>query len=64
MFPYVSPVDWSGRQLHPNKINAGKIADGTPPVLAAMGLTKRRWEGQVRGTESIFWRAIGSVDSL
>ena len=29
-----------------------------------MGMSERRWEGQVRGTERIYWRAIGSVDSL
>jgi len=45
---YLNLVDWSGCQLHPDK--TGKIADGTPSVLADMGLTKRHWEGQVRGT--------------
>ena len=59
---YLQVVDWTGRRLHPDK--TGKIAGDAPPILAAMGLTGRRWEGQVRGTESIYWRAIGSVDSL
>ena len=59
---YLSLVDWSGRLLHPGK--TGKIADSAPPILAEMGLAERRWEGQVRGTESIYWRAIGGVDSL
>jgi len=59
---YLQLVDWTGRLLHPGK--TGLIAGGTPSVLRAMDISERRWEGQVRGTETIYWRAIGSADSL
>lgn len=59
---YLQLVDWTGRLLHPGK--RGQIAEGTPPVLRTLGISERRWQGQVRGTESLYWRAIGSVDAL
>lgn len=37
---------------------------GTPTILRAMGISEQRWVEQVRGTETIYWRAIGSADSL
>lgn len=59
---YIQLVDWTGRLLHPGK--TGQIASGTPSVLGTMDISEQRWEGQVSGTESIYWRAIGSVASL
>lgn len=60
---YVELVDWTGRLLRPGK--RGQIAGGTPPpVLHTLGISESRWQGQVRGTESMYWRAIGGFDSL
>ena len=59
---YVELVDWTGRLLHRQK--RGKIAAGTPPILKQLEISERRWTGQVRGTESIYWRAVGSLHSL
>ncbi len=59
---YLDLVDWTGRLMHPGK--RGQIAGGTPPVLRTLEISERRWQGQVRGTERIYWRAIGSFDAL
>ena len=59
---YLELVDWTGRLLHPGK--RGAIAGDAPPILDRIGLTPRQWPIQVAGTESLYWRAIGRVDSL
>ena len=33
-------------------------------ILKQLEISERRWTGQVRGTESIYWRAVGSLHSL
>ena len=59
---YLELVDQTGRQLHPGK--RGRISVATPPVLRTLGLNHRQWLTQVKGIESRYWRAVGSVDSL
>ena len=33
-------------------------------ILRKLGLTERQWSAQVLGTETRYWRAIGSAQSL
>lgn len=59
---YVDLVDWTGRQLRPDK--RGKIAAAEPAALARLGVDGARWELHVRGVGSGYWRAVGSVQGL
>jgi len=59
---YLDLADQTGRQLHPGK--RGRIQHSAPPVLQQIGLNQPQWLVQVRGIESRYWRAVGSVDAL
>lgn len=58
---YIELVDWAGRQLRPGK--RGHIANDAPPSLHR-GFEAGCWLRDVRGVESRFCRAIGSVQAL
>jgi hypothetical protein len=58
---YIDLVDWTGRHLHPDK--RGMIAAGAPPALRRIA-AEGDWLRQVRGIESRYWRAVGSLQSL
>lgn len=59
---YLALVDWTGRKLHPEK--SGRIAASAPPILERLSMRPEQWLIQVPATESRYWRAIGSVESL
>ena len=59
---YLELVDITGRLLHPGK--RGRIEARVPTILRQLGLSEVQWQNQVRGTESRYCRAIGSLDSL
>jgi REP element-mobilizing transposase RayT len=57
---YIALVDWTGRQLHP--VARGKVKEPPPRILRQDDAAG--WLKQVRGTESRYWRAIGSLEAL
>lgn len=59
---YATLVDWSGRQLHPGK--RGAVCEETPDIITRLNLRRNQWLIQIPATESYFWRAIGSVESM
>lgn len=58
---YIALVDWAGRQLHPGK--RGVISESAPSALHRLA-PERDWLLQVRGIESRYWRAVGSLTAL
>ena len=59
---YVALVDWAGRRLHPSK--RGVIDSAAPFPLPSLGDPEAWLKQEVRGIESRFCRAIGSVQAL
>ena len=50
------------RQTRADKL--GVIDAAEPPILRKLGLIEQRWCIPVLGTETRYWRAIGSAQSL
>ena len=62
---YVSIVRWTGQQARPDKRGKIKSEDQpAPPSLNRIDPVAKRWINQVQGTESVFYRAIGSAEAL
>ena len=62
---YVAIVRWTGQQARPDK--RGKLksdAQAAPSSLNRIDPVAKRWVNQVQGTESAFYRAIGSAEAL
>jgi len=64
---YIQLVQWTGEQIRPNK--RGKLRPITseqhPPVeISRLSQNPKAWIRQVQGTESIYYRAIGSAEAL
>jgi len=66
---YLELVQWTGEQAHATK--RGKLAttdadrsDQPPEVLWALAKHPQQWLRQVKGTESHYYRAIGSAEAL
>ena len=60
---YIELVQWTGEQARPDK--RGKLQSTSPPaVLWAVAKHPRQWVRQVQGTESAYYRAIGSAEAL
>jgi len=65
---YIELVQWTGEQARSDK--RGKLkppAEGqraAPAVIWRVARNPKEWIGQVQGTESLFYRAIGSAESL
>ena len=59
---YLDFIDWTARVSHADK--RGVIDAAEPPLLRRLGLCERQWSTQLLGTESRYWRAIGSAQSL
>ena len=59
---YLMLVDWTGRTLHPGKRDA--MPGHAPSIIKRLGLRPRQWCLQVPATESHYWRAIGSLESM
>ncbi len=58
---YIALVDWAGRRLHPGKRGVITSAAPSPPPSR---VDQEAWLEQVRGIESRFCRAVGSVQAL
>jgi hypothetical protein len=65
---YIELVQWTGEQARSDK--RGKLRPPTegkraaPSVIWRVASNPKEWIGQVQGTESLFYRAIGSAESL
>jgi REP element-mobilizing transposase RayT len=64
---YVHLVQWTGEQIWPDK--RGKLrpiaAEQRPPApISRLTRNPKAWLRQVQGTESIYYRAIGSAEAL
>ncbi len=59
---YLHLIDWTARLTRPDK--QGKVAAIEPPILRKLGLSHSQWHQQMLGTETRYWRAIGSAQSL
>jgi hypothetical protein len=65
---YIELVQWTGEQLHPMKrgklIPRSDLEERPPQVVLRLSKHSDRWLRQVRGTESKYYRAIGSAEAL
>jgi len=59
---YIDLVDWTGRQLRPDK--RGAIPAGAPRALARLGLAPELWTQHVQGIDSGYWRVVGAFHAL
>lgn len=59
---YVDLIDWTARLTRGDK--RGSVDMAEPPILRKLGLTERQWHQQMLGTETNYWRAIGTAQSL
>ena len=59
---YLDLIDWSARLTRHDK--RGRIDASEPPILRKLGLSEQQWHQQMLGTETRYWRAIGSARSL
>ncbi|TWT84865.1 hypothetical protein CA13_63460 [Planctomycetes bacterium CA13] len=62
MSRYLELLDWTGRQLHRNKV--GKIPDHLAPILSRIGLDTHGWCDIVKKFGRVFKRAAGTPESL
>ncbi|MDZ7792082.1 MAG: transposase [Xanthomonadales bacterium] len=62
---YIDLVRWTGLQANPNKRGKLSAAEETPPEgLWGVASHPREWMRRVEGTESRYYRAIGSAETL
>lgn len=59
---YLDLIDWTARLTRGDK--RGRIEANEPPILRKLGLSERQWHQQMLGTETNYWRAIGSAQAL
>lgn len=59
---YLDLIDWTARFTRADK--RGRIDAKEPPILRKLGLNERQWHQQMLGTETNYWRAIGSARAL
>jgi REP element-mobilizing transposase RayT len=63
---YLDLVQWTGEQAHPLK--RGKLRSPTeekpPEILWTLASQPKQWMRRVQGTESRYYRAIGSAEAL
>ncbi|NBD96246.1 MAG: transposase [Gammaproteobacteria bacterium] len=62
---YIDLVRWTGLQTHPEKRGKLSAAESAPPDgLWSVANHPREWMRRVQGTESRYYRAIGSAEAL
>ena len=59
---YIDLVDWTGRQIRPDKRGAIDVA--TPPILARLGIPTDCWLQNCQQLETEFHQVIGPMSSL
>ncbi len=62
---YIELVRWTGLHAHPEKLGKLSAAEEPPPEgLWSVANHPREWMRRVQGTESRYYRAIGSAEAL
>jgi hypothetical protein len=62
---YIDLVRWTGLQAHPQKRGKLSPQEDTPPEgLWSVANHPKEWIRRVQGTESRYYRAIGSAEAL
>jgi hypothetical protein len=64
---YIELVQWTGEQICPDKRGALRpnATDRRPPAeISRLSRHPKAWVRQVKGTESIYYRADGSAEAL
>ncbi|AKS42662.1 hypothetical protein [Wenzhouxiangella marina] len=63
---YLDLVQWTGEQVHPNKLDRMKpsVAAVAPDIVWSLSRHPKAWLRRVHGTESRYYRAIGSAEAL
>jgi hypothetical protein len=59
---YLGLIDWTACLTGPDK--RGSVDATEPPILRKLGLSERQWHQQMLGTETNYWRAIGTSQAL
>ena len=59
---YLDLIDWTARLTRADK--RGSVDATEPPILRKLGLSEHQWHQQMLGTETHYWRAIGTAQSL
>lgn len=59
---YLDLIDWTARHTRADKRGAAAAIE--PTILHKLGLTENQWSMQMLGTETRYFRAIGSAQSL
>jgi REP element-mobilizing transposase RayT len=59
---YIELVDWTGRQIRPNK--RGAISENAPPILTRLGIEQSNWLQNCLSLEKDFRQVIGSVATI
>lgn len=59
---YIELVDWSGRQIRPDK--RGAIIDTAPPILARLGIEPGNWLQNCQKLEDEFRQVIGPAAAI
>lgn len=62
LIEYIQLVEWSGRQIHPNK--RGFITDSLPPIFTRLNMEHRVWLRNCQNLETIYHRVIGSAADM
>jgi putative transposase len=62
LIDYIELVDWSGRQIRPDK--RGAISDIAPPILARLGIEQGNWLQNCQKLEDEFRQVIGPVAAI
>ncbi len=61
---YIDLVRWTRLQAHPDKRGELSDAEAPPEGLWSVANHPREWMRRVQGTESRYYRAIGSAEAL
>jgi len=59
---YLELIDWTSRLTRKDK--RGALDSAEPPILSTLGLSEQQWQQQMLGTETRYWRAIRSAQTL
>jgi len=59
---YLQLIDWTGRQLHPEK--SGRISTKLPPILVRLNVDSQQWIREMNHYGKWYYRAVGSMHAM
>jgi REP element-mobilizing transposase RayT len=59
---YLQLIDWTGRQLHPEK--SGRISTKLPPILVRLNVDSQQWIKEMNHYGKWYYRAVGSMHAM